>query len=126
MIGSKEPKVKAFRGISGIFVSYRRDDSMAHAGRLCDRLVKRFGKRRVFMDIDAIRPGQDFVEVLEKTVGTCDVLIALIGSDWLASANEAGRRRRRACRSRGRITVGPVTTTIAPKITATAQDRPAT
>ncbi len=47
-----------------IFISYRRDDSAGHAGRLYDRLVDRFGQGQVFMDVDAIRPGLDFVEVV--------------------------------------------------------------
>ena len=47
-----------------IFISYRRDDSAAHAGRLYDRLEGHFGQGQVFMDVDAIRPGVDFVEVV--------------------------------------------------------------
>lgn len=45
-----------------IFISYRRDDSIASAGRLYDHLRDRFGD--VFMDVDAIDPGDDFVEVV--------------------------------------------------------------
>jgi hypothetical protein len=44
------------------------------------------------MDIDAISPGEDFFEVIEKTVGECDVLIAVIGEHWLAM-DEGGNRR---------------------------------
>ena len=43
--------------MSGIFISYRREDSQELAGRLFDRLAQRFGKDRVFRDIDAIDPG---------------------------------------------------------------------
>ena len=76
-----------------IFISYRREDTVAHAGRLFDRLAAHFGKEHVFMDIDTIKPGEDFVEVLEKTVGECDTFIALVGRQWLFSADEHGRRR---------------------------------
>jgi hypothetical protein len=45
------------------------------------------------MDIDAIAPGDDFINVIEKTVGECDVLIAVIGSHWLTCVDEQGGRR---------------------------------
>jgi len=32
-----------------VFISYRRDDSIAAAGRLHDRLAKTFGRNNVFM-----------------------------------------------------------------------------
>jgi TIR domain-containing protein len=75
---------------SGIFVSYRRDDSSGHAGRLADRLVEHFGRNRIFMDIDTIEPGEDFVTVIENAVGSCEILIAVIGAKWL-SASGSGR-----------------------------------
>jgi hypothetical protein len=75
-----QPPAKQF---SGIFVSYRRDDSSGHAGRLSDRLVEHFGKERIFMDIDTIEPGEDFVTVIENAVGSCGILIAIIGRNWL-------------------------------------------
>jgi hypothetical protein len=77
-----QPPAKQF---SGIFVSYRRDDSSGHAGRLSDRLVEHFGRDRIFMDIDTIEPGEDFVTVIENAVGSCEVLIAIIGRNWLSS-----------------------------------------
>jgi TIR domain len=76
-----------------IFISYRRDDSAAWAGRLSDRLKNHFPSNQIFMDIDAIDPGVDFVEAVEAVVGACDVLIAVIGSRWLASSDRRGKRR---------------------------------
>jgi TIR domain-containing protein len=77
----------------GIFICYRRDDSSAYAGRLYDRLLSHFGSGRVFMDVDNIEPGLDFVEVLERTVSSCDALIAVMGKHWLGATDEEGRRR---------------------------------
>lgn len=71
---------------SGIFVSYRRDDSSGHAGRLFDNLAEHFGKDRIFMDIDTIEAGEDFVEVIEKAVSSCKILIAVIGRHWLSDS----------------------------------------
>src|SRR5256885_9357579 len=78
-----------------IVVSYRRQDSPGHAGRLHDRLATRFGMENVFIDVDAIEPGLDFREVIDSAVGACDVLIAVIGRDWLSATDAAGRRRLR-------------------------------
>ena len=75
-----------------IFISYRREDSAAWAGRLSDRLSARFPQSHIFMDVD-MDLGIDFVEEIEKNVGACDVLIVVIGRHWLSSADEEGRRR---------------------------------
>ena len=76
-----------------IFISYRRDDSAAWAGRLSDRLSTHFPSNRIFMDVDTIEPGIDFVEAIEESVGSCDVLIAVIGNRWLTSSDRVGGRR---------------------------------
>jgi outer membrane murein-binding lipoprotein Lpp len=76
-----------------IFINYRREDSAGHAGRLYDALSSRFGDDHVFMDVDAIDPGEDFAEVVEQKVGSCDVLIALIGRSWVTTTDREGRRR---------------------------------
>jgi pyruvate/2-oxoglutarate dehydrogenase complex dihydrolipoamide acyltransferase (E2) component len=77
-----------------IFVSYRRDDEAAGAGRLHDRLANRFGTEHVFFDVDTIEPGLDFREVINAAVGRCDVLIAVIGQRWLALDPEGESRLR--------------------------------
>jgi hypothetical protein len=59
-----------------IFISYRRDDSAGHAGRVHDRLVAEFGQDHLFMDVDGIPLGSDFVTVLKEEVAQCDVLCA--------------------------------------------------
>jgi hypothetical protein len=77
---------------SGIFICYRREDSGGHAGRLYDRLVAHFGDEQIFMDLDRIEPGEDFVQVIERAIGSCKILLALIGRSWLTSRDETGRR----------------------------------
>jgi|GEM_PF-3116105 len=79
--------------MSGIFISYRRDDSAAYAGRLYDRLSSHFGREHIFMDIDHIEPGEDFVEIIQKKLGAVDVAIVLIGKQWLDITDSAGQRR---------------------------------
>ncbi len=76
-----------------IFISYRRDDSSGHTGRIFDRLEGHFGQGQVFMDVGAIRPGLDFGEVVQEAVGVCDGLVAVIGRDWLQASDTSGARR---------------------------------
>ena len=59
--------------MTDIFVSYRRDDSKWPASQLFDALVAVHGRPHVFMDIDTIPLGADFVAVLESWVEKCDI-----------------------------------------------------
>lgn len=79
--------------MNDIFISYRRDDSAGHAGRLFDGLRARFGAGHVFMDVTDLRPGQDFAVELERAVGRADCVLAVIGPRWLQAVDAAGRRR---------------------------------
>jgi hypothetical protein len=76
-----------------IFINYRRDDDPNAAGRLFDRLHETFAADQLFMDIDNIAPGLDFVRVLDERVAECDVLLAIIGKGWINARNAAGGRR---------------------------------
>jgi FHA domain/TIR domain len=76
-----------------IFISYRRGDTTIYAGRIHDSLCMRLGDEEVFMDLDAIEPGADFVEHIEREVGSCEVLISLIGRDWIDARDADGARR---------------------------------
>ena len=78
---------------SDIFVSYRRKDSSHFTGRLCDRLIGKFGEGQVFFDTDAIEPGAGFPQAITDAVASCKVLLAIIGPDWLTATDELGRRR---------------------------------
>jgi hypothetical protein len=77
----------------GIFINYRRDDAPGAAGRLYDHLAKTFSRRELFIDVDAIKPGLDFVKQLDNEVSQCDVVLALIGPHWLNTVDEQGRQR---------------------------------
>lgn len=75
------------------FISYRRNDSSGSAGRIHDRLEREFGVDLIFMDVDAIPLGVNFIKVLRKEVAKCDVLLAIIGPTWLDVRDDAGKRR---------------------------------
>ncbi|HTE14795.1 MAG TPA: TIR domain-containing protein [Burkholderiales bacterium] len=76
-----------------IFISYRRDDAAAYAGRLYDGLRERYGEDHVFMDVDRIQPGENFATVIERSVQNADVMLAVIGETWLTVTNESRQRR---------------------------------
>jgi hypothetical protein len=78
----------------GLFLSYRRTDARGWAGRLFDHLAARFGRARVFMDIEGGIPrGADFERTLADALAGCDALLALMGPDWLECRRSDGRRR---------------------------------
>lgn len=78
--------------VSGIFITYRRDDSMGFAGRLEDDLSDRFGDAMIFRDRE-IPPGEDFATHLRDTLDSADIALAIIGPDWLDCRNADGQRR---------------------------------
>lgn len=75
------------------FISYRRDDSAGHAGRLHDRLAEHFGRENIFIDVDTIGPGVDFSKAIHDAIQATDALIAVIGREWLGTTDASGARR---------------------------------
>lgn len=78
--------------MSGVFVSYRRDDRPGFAGRLSEALEGAFGAERVFRDIEDIRPGEDFVATIHSRLQSVDVVLAMIGPAWLDARKDGTRR----------------------------------
>lgn len=79
--------------MSRIFINYRRQDTEGYAGRLYDHLLRYFAVNDVFMDINDISVGADFVTTLEDALAKCDVLLAVIGPQWVNITDEFGNRR---------------------------------
>jgi formylglycine-generating enzyme required for sulfatase activity len=77
-----------------VFISYRRHDSRYQARMIYDAFQRALPREHLFMDIDSIPPGADFVEILERWVGECEIMLALIGSGWLHATDPKTRRRR--------------------------------
>jgi hypothetical protein len=92
-MGEVVPVAAGERGGGGVFISYRREDGGYPAGWLFDRLAARFGGARVFKDVDSVEPGDDFTASISEAVGSCAVLLAVIGRSWLTVADAGGRRR---------------------------------
>jgi hypothetical protein len=80
--------------MSGIYLSYRRIESAAYAGRLFDHLSRHFGPGSVFMDIQGgITSGQDFALAIESALNVCDVALVVIGNTWAICTRQDGQRR---------------------------------
>jgi hypothetical protein len=79
--------------VAQIFISYRRDDAAGHAGRLYDQLQEDLAGEHIFMDVDAIEPGVDFVARIESAVASADVFLAVLGRSWATVTDATGRRR---------------------------------
>ena len=78
----------------GIFISYRRIDTLPWAGRLFADLRKSFGASQVFMDINGGIPrGADFEQVLTTALKGCEALLALIGPQWTGCERSDKTRR---------------------------------
>ncbi len=80
-------------GMRQIFISYRRDDTRAFAGRIYDFLESHYGSANVFMDSDKLRGGsKSWEEQLEQALINCSALIVVIGSSWLTLKRHGNRR----------------------------------
>src|SRR5215207_2901668 len=73
-----------------VFVSYRRNDSSAWAGRLRDALAVRFGDDGVFQDVATMRPGETFTDEIDAALVQCDVALVVIGPGWITVAGPDG------------------------------------
>ncbi len=79
-------------GPAKVFITYRREETAAHAGRLYDAMVARFEDANVFMDVD-MKPGVDFVDEITNAVAACHVLIVVMGPRWATVQDDQGRPR---------------------------------
>src|SRR5580704_3808502 len=69
-----------------IMISYRRSDSQEIARLIFERLIVRYGKQSVFMDVhevSGIPIGTDFKKYIDDTLQRTDFLIAVVGPQWL-------------------------------------------
>jgi tetratricopeptide (TPR) repeat protein len=72
-----------------IIISYRRADSGVITGRIRDRLAQHYGEDSIFLDIDNIPFGMDFRKNVADALAKNDLLLAVIGPDWLGTSGLA-------------------------------------
>ena len=68
-----------------IFISYRIADTGTTAGPLAEQLCARFGLGAddVFLDTSTIHPGDPWPSRIEQAVRGAEVVLVLIGEQWL-------------------------------------------
>ena len=76
-----------------VFISYRRSDTAAAAGRLYDRFCRLLGAKNVFLDVGAIDVGEDFEAKIQREIGKANVILVLIGNSWTAVAPGEAKSR---------------------------------
>jgi TIR domain len=77
-----------------VFISYRRNDSKYQARMIYGAFQKAVPRDRLFMDVDSIPPGVDFVQTLQSWVNQCEIMLALIGPGWIEATDpKTGLRR---------------------------------
>ncbi|WP_198290257.1 SUMF1/EgtB/PvdO family nonheme iron enzyme [Methylosinus sp. LW4] len=77
-----------------IFISYRRDDSGAHALNVAQYLQNKLGRERIFIDIDGIHSGQNFRKVIYDKLDRCKITLAIIGPNWVVARDEKSGGKR--------------------------------
>jgi hypothetical protein len=76
-----------------IFINYRRGEDSGFVQALLGRLESAFASDQLFIDVDSIEPGVDFVRALDEQVAKCDILLAVIGKRWIDARDDADDRR---------------------------------
>jgi hypothetical protein len=76
-----------------VFLSYRRGDAAAYAGRLTDALIQLLGPKSVFQDVSTVTPGQDFTVEIDRALADSDVALVVIGPGWVTAETTQGTRR---------------------------------
>jgi hypothetical protein len=66
-----------------VFINYRRTDNPDFVERIRDWFLMRYGRDSVFMDFDTIPPFTRFADFIRQKVKDSDVLIAIIGPQWV-------------------------------------------
>lgn len=66
-----------------VFINYRTADARFAAAAAFELLAGRFGRSRVFLDNQSMRPGAVYPEQIQSALSSMRVLLVLIGPDWM-------------------------------------------
>jgi TIR domain len=65
-----------------IFINYRRGDDPGFTHALYLTLETEFEAGSLFMDVDDVQPGEEFVAVLSAAIAAADIMLVVIGPRW--------------------------------------------
>lgn len=86
-VGRKRHSLATRAQAVSVFISYRRNDCGWAANALSDALAIEFGRDNVFLDVFDIASGEDFADAITSSLRKCDVVLAIIGPNWLEGLN---------------------------------------
>lgn len=67
----------------GVFISYRRAGAEHFAGRISAYLAEDPDVGEVFIDVDGIKPGEDFERWIREALAASSICLVVIGDNWL-------------------------------------------
>lgn len=70
-----------------VFISYRRADSGWTTARIQDSLAEELGERRIFHDIEDIRPTTEWDSSIKRALAECEVGLMVIGKNYMLKGN---------------------------------------
>jgi hypothetical protein len=76
-----------------IFLCYRHEDTQGFARGIYESLASKYGRERVYRDIDSTPAGVRYATWIESRVSLCSVMIVLIGNTWSSAKDPTGQRR---------------------------------
>ncbi|MEM9430169.1 MAG: toll/interleukin-1 receptor domain-containing protein [Pseudomonadota bacterium] len=66
-----------------IFISHRREDAQGYSPLLVTHLEKILPSANIFFDLSVMEGGDDWSEEIDVALDACDVLLAVIGPEWM-------------------------------------------
>lgn len=78
-----------------IYISYREEDADGYAGWLYKRLCDHFGSHQVFRDVESVPAGENKEKFIEIALSSCEVMIVVIGDEWINVTDEHGELKLR-------------------------------
>jgi pterin-4a-carbinolamine dehydratase len=79
--------------LADIFISYRRTEAFM-AERIHERMCSVFRAEKVFLDRTEIKAGAKFPEVINKSLASAKVILAIIDPTWIKVQDQRTMRRR--------------------------------
>jgi len=81
--------------MTNVFINYRRRDSDAISHRIYDWLAQQFGSEQVFIDIDHIPPGAEWLPHIKAQIGRASVVLVIMSDRWLTEVAVASVKSRK-------------------------------
>lgn len=75
-----------------MFINYRAVDNPLGAAGIHDALSARFGANKVFRDSVSLEAGAQYPAAVREALDSSDVLVAIIGPQWLTLRDATGTR----------------------------------